>query len=91
MIFSDWGRRDGGESRGAEVEASGAEVASEAEANDAEEAAVEADEIDEASERGECTLGAVESEVFLQGFGAQESLTPLAFVPSCFVTFAPSA
>ena len=84
MIFSDWGRRNGGESRGAEVGASGVE------ANDAEEAAAEADEIDEASERGECTLVAVESEVFLQELGTQDSFAPLAFVPSCLVAFAPS-
>ena len=69
MIFSDWGRRDGGESRGAEVGASEVEVASEAEVNDAEEAAIEAGKIDEASERGECALVAAESEAFLQGFG----------------------
>lgn len=69
MIFSDWGRCDGGESRGAEVEASEVEVASEAETNDAEEAAAEAGEIDEASERGKCAPVAVESEAFLQGFG----------------------
>ena len=62
MIFIDWGRRDGGESRGV-AGASGVEVASEAEANDGE-ATAEAGEIDEVSEHGKCALGAVESEVF---------------------------
>ena len=57
MILRDLGKWGWGESRGAEVEASGAEV------NDGA-AAVEAGKIDEASECGECTLGAVESGAF---------------------------
>ena len=69
MIFSDWGRRDGGESRGAEVGASEVEVASEAEVNDAEEAAIEAGKIDETSEHGECAVVEVESKAFLQERG----------------------